>query len=100
MRPFEVEKEGMLKMRRKQEKAWSSLQNDDKYTEKVQKSRAQLSKLKQECKILTSKTLENQKLLLRAHEKTVSKSHRIKQIEEKIKYYKNLTKLMKKSLHN
>jgi hypothetical protein len=35
MRPFEVEKEGMLKMRRKQEKAWSSLQNDDKYTEKV-----------------------------------------------------------------
>ena len=53
---LESEKSGLIKVRKEQEKALNSLKNDNGYQEKVEKSRAQLAKLKEECKVLGIKT--------------------------------------------
>jgi multidrug resistance efflux pump len=72
-------------VRKEQAKALTLLRNDEKYTQKVEKSRAQLAKIKEECKTLTAKTAENEKMLLKNHERAVTKGKRLKEIEEKIK---------------
>ena len=94
---LETERNGLLKIRREQEKALHFQRNNDGYNEKIEKSRSQLSKLKEECKVLTLKTAENEKQLLKTHGKTVGKNKRIKEVEERIR--ENREKLRKGTQH-
>ena len=62
---MEGERAGFMKVRREQEKGLALLRNDDKYNEKIEKSKAQVGKLKEECKTLFAKIGENERQLLR-----------------------------------
>lgn len=56
------------------------LSGGEKYVQKIEKTRAQIAKIKEECKTLTAKTLQNEKLIMKNHEKSVTKNRRIKEI--------------------
>lgn len=89
---LEGERAGFMKVRREQEKGLALLRNDDKYNEKIEKSKAQVGKLKEECKTLFAKIGENERQLLRVHERTVGRKERMKEVEEKIKDSKDRLK--------
>lgn len=56
------------------------LSGGEKYVQKIEKTRAQIAKIKEECKNLTAKTFQNEKLIMKNHEKSVTKNKRIKEI--------------------
>ena len=76
---LEKERNAFLKVRKEQGKAVDSLYNAA-YSERLDKTRAQVHKLKEECKNLTNKIHSNEKVLLRNHERTVGKAKKIKDI--------------------
>lgn len=55
VRILEEERNGLLKVRKEQEKVLDQLKDGEKYTERVEKARSQVLKLKDECKAISSK---------------------------------------------
>lgn len=68
-----------MNVRKEQSKALNYLKND-LFSEKIQKTKSQLQKIKEECKALTAKTSENEKSLMKIHQKVVGKTKKIKDI--------------------
>jgi hypothetical protein len=84
-RNLEKERAGFVRVQKEHGKALEKHRDNDLYLEKVDKTRSQLAKIKDECKNLTVKIAENEKLLLKTHERAVGKAKKLKDIEEKLR---------------
>ena len=69
------------------------MRNDEEYEYKLIKLKEQLSKIKEECKILSEKITENDRILRKNHEQYMSKQGKIKEMENRIE--ENKKKLRK-----
>ena len=81
---LESEKAGLLRVRREQGKALKVMRNDEEYEDKLVKLKDQLSKIKEECKILSQKITQNDRILRKNHEQYMAKQGKIKEMENRI----------------
>lgn len=58
----------------------------------MNKLKEQLSKLKEECKVLSEKLLENERILRKNHEQYITKQSKIKEMEMRIEEGKKKAK--------
>jgi hypothetical protein len=66
------------------------MRNEEAYTEKLEELKDKLAQTKEECRQLTEKLTENERVLRKNHEQMIVKQNRIKEMETKIAGSKKL----------
>jgi hypothetical protein len=84
LRGLESEKEGLLRVKKEQSKALRMMRNEGEYEEKIGHLKEQLVRLKDECKGLSEKLIENERVLRKNHEMFITKQDKIKEMEGRI----------------
>ena len=81
-----------MKVKKQQTKALKLIRNDNEYEQKARSLKEQLSKIKEECKNLNEKLIENERTLRKNHEIYITKQAKIKEIQSKINENKEKSK--------
>jgi hypothetical protein len=92
LQALQDEKDALIRVKREQTKALKLIRNDTEYEPKIINLKTQLSKLKEECKQLSEKLVENERILRKLHEQFITRQGKIKEMEAKIKEAKEKAK--------